>query len=155
MSESNNPILEQNELLSKQLQSLLKSQNTRNELYQEFDIAFKDYLNGKCPAEQYHSICRLVTEGFQDVSLEIQSVEKDMSNRVIARMIRDLQEAEKQKLHETVQIQILTIQAKETDKDYDETINEHKQRLSQILEKIQEITDELREEMAGVASLVC
>lgn len=62
--------------------------------------AFKDYLNGKCPAEQYHSICRLVTEGFQDVSLEIQSVEKDMSNRVIARMIRDLQEAEKQKLHE-------------------------------------------------------
>ncbi|CEG74567.1 hypothetical protein RMATCC62417_09755 [Rhizopus microsporus] len=155
MSESNNPILEQNELLSKQLQSLLKSQNTRNELYQEFDIAFKDYLNGKCPAEQYHSICRLVTEGFQDVSLDIQSVEKDMSNKVIARMIRDLQETEKQKLHETVQIQILTIRAKETDKDYDETINGHKQRLSQILEKIQEITDELREEMAGVASLVC
>jgi hypothetical protein len=28
-------------------------------------------------------------------------------------------------------------------------------RLNQILEKIQEITDELREEMAGVASLVC
>jgi hypothetical protein len=27
-------------------------------------------------------------------------VEKDMSNKVIARMIRDLQETEKQKLHE-------------------------------------------------------
>ncbi|EIE80948.1 hypothetical protein G6F46_006393 [Rhizopus delemar] len=150
-----NSTLEQNELLSKQLQNLFKAQNTRNELYQEFEIAFKDYLSEKCPAEQYHSICRIVTEGFQDVSMEIQNIERDISNKVIARMIRDLQETERKKLQETVQIQILTIQAKETDKDYDETINQHQQRLKEVVEKIQEIMDELREEMVGLASLVC
>ncbi|CAO3678725.1 unnamed protein product [Rhizopus stolonifer] len=152
MSNSN---LEQNEILSKQLQSLFKLQNTRNELYQEFDIAFKDYLSGNCPAEQYHSICRIVTEGFQEVSVEIQTMEKNMSNALLARTVRDLQEAERKKLQETVQIQILTIQSKESDKDYDETIREHQERLKEVLETIQDTMDELREEMAGLASLVC
>lgn len=65
-----------------------------------FVSAFKDYLSEKCPAEQYQSICRIVTEGFQDVSLEIQKIERDISNKVIARMIRDLQETERKKLQE-------------------------------------------------------
>ncbi|RCH78635.1 hypothetical protein CU098_006579 [Rhizopus stolonifer] len=147
-----NSTLEQNEVLSKQLQSLFKSQNTRNELYQEFDIAFKDYLSGNCPAEQYHSICRIVTEGFQEVSVEIQTMEKNMTNALLARTVRDLQEAERKKLQE---IQILTVQSKESDKDYDETIREHQERLKEVLETIQDIMDELREEMAGLASLVC
>lgn len=43
-------------------------------------------------------------------------------------MIRRLQEAEKEKLASTAQIQILTIQAMEGDKDYDETIQQHKTR---------------------------
>ncbi|KAI9260190.1 DNA repair REX1-B-domain-containing protein [Sporodiniella umbellata] len=150
-----NPTLEQNELLSKQLQSIFKSQNTRNELYQEFDIAFKDYVKGSCPADQYHSICRIVTEGFQEVSHEIQTIEKSLSNSMLARIVRDLQEAERTKLQETVQIQILTIQSKETDKDYDETIHNHQEKLKETLEKIQDTMDELREEMAGLASLVC
>jgi hypothetical protein len=55
-------------------------------------------LSGKCPAEQYHSICRIVTEGFQDVSKEIQDVEKNISDKVIAGMIRALQDTEKEKL---------------------------------------------------------
>jgi hypothetical protein len=46
----------------------------------------------------------------------------------ICKMIRRLQEAEKEKLASTAQIQILTIQAMEGDKDYDETIQEHKTR---------------------------
>lgn len=60
--------------------------------------AFKDYLSGKCPAEQYHSICKIVTEGFQDVSMEIQGIEKEISDKVIAGMIRALQQGEKEKL---------------------------------------------------------
>jgi DNA-binding XRE family transcriptional regulator len=46
----------------------------------------------------------------------------------ICKMIRRLQEAEKEKLASTAQIQILTIQAMEGDKDYDETIQQHKTR---------------------------
>lgn len=60
--------------------------------------AFKDYLSGKCPAEQYHSICRIVTEGFQDVSSEIQAIEKDVSDTYIKSLIQGLQAAEKEKL---------------------------------------------------------
>ncbi|GAA5806926.1 hypothetical protein MFLAVUS_000275 [Mucor flavus] len=155
MTETNNQNLTKNELLSKQLQKLLKAQGTRMELYTEFDIAFKDYLSGKCPADQYHSICKIVTEGFQDVSQEIQTIEKEISDRVIAGIIRALQQGEKERLEKTVKIQILTIQAKESDKDFDGTIKELKDSLQIINEKNQEIWDELREEMHGVASLIC
>jgi hypothetical protein len=55
-------------------------------------------LSGKCPAEQYHSICKIVTEGFQDVSQEIQNCEKNITDNVIAGMIRALQQGEKEKL---------------------------------------------------------
>ncbi|KAI8081176.1 DNA repair REX1-B-domain-containing protein [Thamnidium elegans] len=155
MTETNNQELTKNELLSKQLQKLLKAQGTRMELYTEFDIAFKDYLSGKCPADQYHSICKIVTEGFQDVSQEIQTIEKEISDRVIAGIIRALQQGEKERLEKTVKIQILTIQAKESDKDFDGTIKELKDSLQIVNEKNQDIWDELREEMHGVASLIC
>ncbi|KAG2231776.1 hypothetical protein INT48_004055 [Thamnidium elegans] len=154
MTETNNQELTKNELLSKQLQKLLKAQGTRMELYTEFDIAFKDYLSGKCPADQYHSICKIVTEGFQDVSQEIQTIEKEISDRVIAGIIRALQQGEKERLEKTVKIQILTIQAKESDKDFDSTIKELKDSLQIVNEKNQDIWDELREEMHGVASLI-
>ncbi|KAI9353921.1 DNA repair REX1-B-domain-containing protein [Pilaira anomala] len=155
MTEENKNELTKNELLAEQLQKLLKAQSTRMELYSEFDIAFKDYLQGKCPADQYHSICKIVTEGFQDVSQEIQTIEKEMSDTVIAGIIRALQQGEKERLEKTVKIQILTIQAKESEKDYDGTIKELQDSLQIINEKNQEIWDELREEMHGVSSLVC
>ncbi|KAG2204946.1 DNA repair REX1-B-domain-containing protein [Mucor mucedo] len=155
MTGSSSEVLTKNEVLADQLQKLLKAQSTRMELYNEFDIAFKDYLSGKCPADQYHSICKIVTEGFQDVSQEIQTAEKEISDSVIAGMIRALQDGEKEKLEKTVKIQILTIQAKESDKDFDETIKELKDSLATVNEKNQEVWDELREEMHGVASLVC
>ncbi|KAI9476003.1 MAG: DNA repair REX1-B-domain-containing protein [Benjaminiella poitrasii] len=150
-----NEILEKNEILSNELQKLLKAQNTRLELYKEFEIAFKDYMDGKCPADQYHSICKIVTEGFQDVSQEIQNVEKNISDKIIAGMIRTLQEAEKEKLEKTAKLQMLMIQAKESDKDYDETIKEYKESVKEITDKAYEVWDELREEMHGVASLIC
>ena len=69
-----------------------------------FKSAFQDYLEGKCPEEQYYSVCRLVTEGFQEVSNEIQTIEQDMNDehnrQDIGSMIRRLQEKEKAKLQE-------------------------------------------------------
>lgn len=38
MTEPKNEALEKNEILSKQLQKLLKAQDTRMELYNEFDM---------------------------------------------------------------------------------------------------------------------
>jgi hypothetical protein len=66
--------------------------------------AFKDYLTGKCPAEQYHSVCKIVTEGFQDVSQEIQDVEKKVNelDKVIGGMIRQLQNIEKERLEKVI-----------------------------------------------------
>jgi hypothetical protein len=67
--------------------------------------AFKDYLSGKCPSEQYHSICRIVTEGFQDVSSEIQAISKEVKEVYIKNLIRDLQAAEKDKLEKVKYLQ--------------------------------------------------
>ncbi|KAI8997144.1 DNA repair REX1-B-domain-containing protein [Pilobolus umbonatus] len=148
-------VLKKNEELSNQLQILQKEQNIRNELYNEFDNAFKDYLNGKCPSEQYYSVCKIVTEGFQEVSMTIQKVEKEISDSVISNMIRTLQQAEKEKLEKTAYNQILIIKAKETDKDYDDDIRQNEECLEMISSRIQDIWDEIREEIHQVASLVC
>ncbi|ORZ19045.1 DNA repair REX1-B-domain-containing protein [Absidia repens] len=137
------------------LQSLSKSQETRIALYQEFDDAYQDYLNDKCPPEQYYSICKIVTEGFQEVSLEIQSVEKELTDICqrpdLSRLIRRLQEAEKAKLTHTAQLQIYTIESKKGEKDYDTTIRDTKQSLEETLDEIQETWDEIRQEITDLA----
>ncbi|CEP18919.1 hypothetical protein [Parasitella parasitica] len=160
MVDAKNEILAKNEALSEQLQKVLKAQDTRMKLYREFDIAFKDYLNGKCPEEQYSSVCKIVTEGFQEVSKEIQDVEKEVnkSDTVIGGMIRQLQNVEKERLEKvnnTANLQILTIRSKESDKDYDETIKQEQKGVKESTDKVYEIWDKLREEMHGVASLIC
>lgn len=113
--------------LSGRMHALLNAQATRVKLYKEFNelcfsptswdcinywcwqdySAFQDYLDGQCSAEQYHSICGVVTKGFQDVSTEIQAIEREMVEEYdrtdIANMIRQLQNKEKEKLHEVNQ----------------------------------------------------
>ncbi|KAI9488311.1 DNA repair REX1-B-domain-containing protein [Zychaea mexicana] len=137
------------------LQSLIKAQSTRMGLYKEFNDAFQDYLDDKCPEEQYYSVCRLVTEGFQEVSTEIQSIEQDMNDECnrkdLGSMIRQLQEKERAKLHETVHLQIYTIKARKGDKDYDATLQEHNARLNEIAKDISEIWDEIRQESAELS----
>ncbi|KAI8145431.1 DNA repair REX1-B-domain-containing protein [Fennellomyces sp. T-0311] len=132
------------------LQALIKAQSTRMSLYKEFNDAFQDYLDDKCPEEQYYSVCRLVTEGFQEVSNDIQNIEQDMNDdyerKDIGALIRQLQEKEKAKLHETVHLQIYTIESRKGDKDYDATLQEHNARLRTIGDDINEIWDEIRQE---------
>ncbi|KAG2217927.1 hypothetical protein INT45_012590 [Circinella minor] len=142
--------IEKEAQLLNSVQALIKAQSTRMSLYKEFNDAFQDYLKDKCPEEQYYSVCRLVTEGFQEVSNEIQSIEQDMNDEYnrkdIGDMIRRLQEKEKAKLHETVHLQIYTIESRKSDKDYDATLQEHNTRLTEIGNDINEIWDEIRQE---------
>ncbi|KAI9019179.1 DNA repair REX1-B-domain-containing protein [Phycomyces nitens] len=146
---------DQDALILKGLQSLSKAQDTRMELYKEFDDAYKDYLVDACPPEQYHSICKIVTEGFQEVSLDVQAIERAMLDtfhrKDIATMIRRLQEAEKEKLRETATLQILSIEARKGDKDYDTTIEEKRSLLRQIQANIQDIWDEIRQEITDLS----
>ncbi|KAI7847358.1 DNA repair REX1-B-domain-containing protein [Circinella umbellata] len=140
--------IEKEAQLLNSVQTLIKAQSTRMSLYKEFNEL--NYLKDKCPEEQYYSVCRLVTEGFQEVSNEIQSIEQDMNDEYnrkdIGDMIRRLQEKEKAKLHETVHLQIYTIEARKSDKDYDATLQEHNTRLIEIGNDINEIWDEIRQE---------
>lgn len=64
-------------------------------------------MQGKCPADQYHSICKIVTEGFQDVSQEIQTIEKEMSDTVIAGITRALQQGEKERLEKVMIVKMV------------------------------------------------
>lgn len=67
-----------------------------------FHSAFKDYKSERLPIEQYQSICSIVTDGFQEVSQQIQNVERQLketySRPDLADLIRKLQEKERQKL---------------------------------------------------------
>ncbi|ORX58197.1 hypothetical protein DM01DRAFT_1302231 [Hesseltinella vesiculosa] len=144
-----NPVL-------KKLQQLQRAQETRIALYQEFEEAYQDYLKEKCPEEQYSSICKIVTEGFQEVSWEIQAIEsdfRDTDRADLAQLVRRLQLAEKEKLNDasTVRIQIYTIESKKGDMDYDATVEEAKQKLQHTMAEIQEAWDDIRQEMAEQA----
>ncbi|CAO3632252.1 unnamed protein product [Cunninghamella echinulata] len=114
-------------------------------------LAYQDYLQDKCPTEQYYSICKIVTEGFQEVSLEIQAIEKELTEICqrpdLSSLVRQLQQAEKEKLNHTAHLQIYTIESKKGDKDYDTAISESKNGLSNALTNIQSIWDEIRSEM--------
>ncbi|KAI8064739.1 DNA repair REX1-B-domain-containing protein [Gongronella butleri] len=138
-----------------ELQRLQRAQETRLALYQEFEDAYQDYLNDRCPEEQYSSICRIVTEGFQEVSQEIQGIETQLRDTLsrpdLAQQIRRLQMAEKAKLNHVVHIQIYTIESKKGEKDYDATVAETRQTLKQTLDEIQEVWDDIRQELTDLA----
>ncbi|CAM0139538.1 hypothetical protein VKS41_004646 [Umbelopsis sp. WA50703] len=141
--------VDQNEQILNLMKSLNNSQSTRVELYKEFDDAFKDYKNERLPIEQYQSICGIVTDGFQEVSQQIQNVERQLketySRTDLADLIRKLQEAERQKLKLTVNLQIWDINSSNSDVDYSESISEARTELGNLLESINEILEEIRE----------
>ncbi|KAI8370318.1 DNA repair REX1-B-domain-containing protein [Radiomyces spectabilis] len=146
------PSMAASDNVSTSLKALVKAQETRIALYREFADAYHDYLADKCSPEEYYSICNIVTEGFQQVSSEIQNIELRMNEEFarpdIGQLIRRLQEKEKEKLHNTVNLQILTIESRKSDKDYVSSIEDRQQRLNQVLQDLQEIWDEIREEIA-------
>ncbi|RUP45974.1 DNA repair REX1-B-domain-containing protein, partial [Jimgerdemannia flammicorona] len=84
------------------MKELLSHQSTRVALYKEFDDAYKDFLADRCTPESYQSICQIVTDGFQEVSLQIQAVERalrdDLGREDLGREVRKLQELEREKL---------------------------------------------------------
>ncbi|RUS24001.1 hypothetical protein BC938DRAFT_474288 [Jimgerdemannia flammicorona] len=104
------------------MKELLSHQSTRVALYKEFDdippliftlnvhylrfcisaSAYKDFLADRCTPESYQSICQIVTDGFQEVSLQIQAVERalrdDLGREDLGREVRKLQELEREKL---------------------------------------------------------
>ncbi|ORY99219.1 DNA repair REX1-B-domain-containing protein [Syncephalastrum racemosum] len=142
-----------NASLADAMRALLKAQSTRVALYKEFDDAFKDFLNTTCSAEEYQLVCTTVTQGFQEVSTEIQAIEAQVTagRPDIAGLIRQLQNLEKDKLYMTCRSQILTIEARETDKDLDEPIQDLKTSLETTLADITEVWDAIREEATELA----
>ncbi|CAO3661126.1 unnamed protein product [Umbelopsis vinacea] len=143
---------DQNEALLNLLKSFTNSQSTRVALYKEFDDAFTDYKAKRLPIDQYQSICGIVTEGFQEVSQQIQTVEcllRDTYAREnLSNLIRNIQEGEREKLKLTVNMQIWEIESENSDKDYTESIAEARLKLIEIVESINNILEEVRDAMS-------
>ncbi|KAF9150663.1 hypothetical protein BG015_007509 [Linnemannia schmuckeri] len=57
------------------LRGFLKHQTERVSLYKEFNDAFKEYVAKRMTQEEYATICRIVTEGFVELSIEILALE--------------------------------------------------------------------------------
>lgn len=64
--------------------------------------AFTDFKAKRLPIDQYQSICGIVTDGFQEVSQQIQAIERQLrdtySREDLAQLIRRVQESEREKL---------------------------------------------------------
>ncbi|KAF9336397.1 hypothetical protein BG006_008804 [Podila minutissima] len=64
-----------NEEIVSSLRGFLKHQTERVALYKEFNDAFKEYMSKRMTQEEYATICRIVTEGFVELSVEILALE--------------------------------------------------------------------------------
>ncbi|KAG0075337.1 hypothetical protein BGZ93_003956 [Podila epicladia] len=64
-----------NEEIVTSLRGFLKHQTERVALYKEFNDAFKEYMAKRMTQEEYATICRIVTEGFVELSVEILALE--------------------------------------------------------------------------------
>ncbi|KAG0036194.1 hypothetical protein BGZ83_003880, partial [Gryganskiella cystojenkinii] len=123
------------------LRGFLKHQTERVALYKEFNDAFKEYIAKRMTQEEYATICRIVTEGFVELSVEILALEAHLagtntsdegadvastsSSRLSlnspehAQLIRAVQMLEKEKLALTVQGQKYVL-AQEEQKERDQ-----------------------------------
>ncbi|GAB5591158.1 hypothetical protein Unana1_06058 [Umbelopsis nana] len=141
-----------NDPLLKLLKSFTESQSTRVALYKEFDDAFNDYKTKRLPVEQYQSICGIVTEGFQEVSQQIQDVERQLKDtharEDLAALIRKVQDGEREKLKLTVNLQIWDIESESSDKDYNQAIADARPELAKLVESINEVLEEIRDAMS-------
>ncbi|KAF9378708.1 hypothetical protein CPB97_009400 [Podila verticillata] len=64
-----------NQEIVSSLRGFLKHQTERVALYKEFNDAFKEYMAKRMTQEEYATICRIVTEGFVELSVEILALE--------------------------------------------------------------------------------
>ncbi|KAG0034431.1 hypothetical protein BGZ81_004681 [Podila clonocystis] len=64
-----------NQEIISSLRGFLKHQTERVALYKEFNDAFREYMAKRITQEEYATICRIVTEGFVELSVEILALE--------------------------------------------------------------------------------
>ncbi|KAF9978273.1 hypothetical protein BGZ73_003080 [Actinomortierella ambigua] len=62
------------------LRAFLKHQSERVALYKEFNDAFKEYIAKRITPEEYTTICGVVTQGFVELSIEIQALEAHLGD---------------------------------------------------------------------------
>ncbi|KAF9540987.1 hypothetical protein EC957_003566 [Mortierella hygrophila] len=72
------------------LRGFLKHQTERVSLYKEFNDAFKEYVAKRMTQEEYATICRIVTEGFVELSIEILALEAHLGGHAHASTINAL-----------------------------------------------------------------
>ncbi|KAF9127929.1 hypothetical protein BGW39_005479 [Mortierella sp. 14UC] len=72
------------------LREFLKHQTERVSLYKEFNDAFKEYIAKRMTQEEYATICRIVTEGFVELSIEILALEAHLGGAAHANTINAL-----------------------------------------------------------------
>ncbi|KAF9910578.1 hypothetical protein EC991_006137 [Linnemannia zychae] len=79
-----------NQEIVSSLRGFLKHQTERVSLYKEFNDAFKEYVAKRMTQEEYATICRIVTEGFVELSVEILALEAHLGGPAHANTISAL-----------------------------------------------------------------
>ncbi|KAG0234949.1 hypothetical protein BGW42_006048 [Actinomortierella wolfii] len=156
---------------------LLSQHSERVALYKEFNDAFKEYIAKRITPEEYTTICGIVTQGFVELSVEIQALEAHLGDGTTpnttapsttdtttigaspsrlslqssehAQLIRDVQNLERTKLQITVQGQKLML-AREEQERQEEVERRAEEQDERVVDEASRIAEE-EEERQGVS----
>ncbi|KAJ3279573.1 hypothetical protein HK104_001319 [Borealophlyctis nickersoniae] len=87
-------------------------QSSRVQVYKDFETGFALYLNNEANADEYQALVAKITSLFSSLSQEIQDVErllKEGNQALLGQLVREVQELERQKLEQTVKLQIYKV----------------------------------------------
>ncbi|XP_067928496.1 required for excision 1-B domain-containing protein-like [Watersipora subatra] len=125
-------------------------QTERVETYRLFDDGFQAYLKGapQYNFPMYKKLVHEITTAFQKISADILTIEKmllEHNRKDLADSIRKIQEFEERKLKLTAELQMmLQKQTDEPESEMQESINEHKNMVSEVISEINEEMDTLK-----------
>ncbi|EPX73895.1 uncharacterized protein SOCG_03114 [Schizosaccharomyces octosporus yFS286] len=127
------------------VQKILKAQDTRTQLYKEFEEALKANHEKTIGLEQMGIVVQLVTEGLNEVSLDIRKFQADLGSSRLQSYVDQLQELEHSKLRKTIKIEQLSLPSNIEDNhsEIEQLKEEIHATIMKINDTIQSIKDEL------------
>ncbi|EPY51548.1 hypothetical protein SPOG_02719 [Schizosaccharomyces cryophilus OY26] len=127
------------------MQKILKAQDTRTQLYKEFEESLKANHEKTIGLEQMGIVVQLVTEGLNEVSLDIRKLQANLSSPQLQGYVDQLQGLERSKLQKTIKIEQLSLSS-ET-RDHDSEIEQLKAEINAIISKINDTIQCIKDEL--------
>ncbi|WBW75180.1 REX1BD-like protein, implicated in DNA repair [Schizosaccharomyces osmophilus] len=127
------------------VQKIFKAQDTRTQLYKEFEEALKANHEKTIGLEQMGIVVQLVTEGLNEVSLDIRKLQASLSSPQLQSYVDQLQGLEQSKLQKTIKIEQLSLPS--NIKDHSSETEQLKEEINALILKINDTIQSIKDEL--------